>query len=661
MRLKRIIISALVTAIVFYAASWLTGDGGYIRELAVTSALRGELTGVVSALKERGDLTLDVQVRGDTAYRGVVLDAVSKFGGLTPGSASANRLTVSIEEEDGRVTTSLDLKSGGEELASGSRTVRVGDWTSLLPPLLAIILAICLRRVLTSLALAIWLGAALSYSVNPAKSAWYALSHYIWGNFIGEFSLMILGFVFVLIGMVNIINRGGGIAGVVGQITRIAKNARTACVSAACMGVMIFFDDYTNTIVVGTTMRSFTDRMRVSREKLAYIVDSTSAPLAGLAVISTWIGFEVLQLHSVGEFLGVGLSGYALFLHALPFRFYCIYAIAFVFIVSIMRRDFGPMLTAERRAAEGQVVDLDPDALHSAEPMLKAADPKPGAPERWYNAVIPVLSVLTFLVIGIFWRGSQLVEHAGLDLSLMSFENLRECFVRIGGDGNTLFALMLGGAGFGTIVASALMLGQRILSFKDIAKAFLSGWRIIPAAAILILAWAIREVCDDLGTALFLSSLLKGTVDPLLLPVVIFLLSSAVAFATGTSFGAMGLLLPTVAPLAYTLGSPAVFFMSLGSVLDGAIFGDHCSPISDTTVLSSISSSCDLSDHVRTQMPYAILCMIVAVVCGYLPAAYGIAPWWLYGAGLGLLAGVLLLIGRNPEKRPSLTPASSSS
>jgi Na+/H+ antiporter NhaC len=651
MRLKRIIISAVVTAVVFFAVSWLQGDGGYIRELAVTSAVRGELEGIVPVLRERGDLSVSVIVEGGVPYREKLIEEVARCDGLIISDSSPNIVIISVEEIDGKVATTVSLKSGGVALKSGTRSQRIGDWTSLLPPLLAIILAICLRKVLLSLGLAIWLGAALSYSYNPVKSAWYAASHYIWGNFIGEFSLMILGFVFVLIGMVNITNRGGGMAGVVNQITRIARSARTACLSAACMGTVIFFDDYTNTIVVGTTMRSFTDRMRVSREKLAYIVDSTSAPLAGLAVLSTWIGFEVLQMQKVGESLGMGESGYALFLHALPFRFYCIYAIAFVFIVSILRRDFGPMLTAERRAAvEGEVVDPDPDASHAAEPMLKAADPKPGIPERWYNAAIPVLAVLAFLLVGIFWRGSQLMATDGLEFHILSFTSLKECFMRIGGDGNTLFMLMLAGAAFGTIVASVLMMGQGILTFIDIAKAFLSGWRILPAAAILVLAWSIREVCDDLGTALFLSSLLKGTIDPLLLPAAIFLISSAVAFATGTSFGAMGLLLPTVAPLAYTLGSPVVFYMSLGSVLDGSIFGDHCSPISDTTVLSSISSSCDLSDHVRTQMPYAILCMIVAVVCGYLPAAYGIAPWWLYGTGLAALIACLFAIGRNPEK-----------
>jgi Na+/H+ antiporter NhaC len=609
MKPKRIIIAALLVAAVFYGASWLKGDRDYLVQLASTTMVRG-MQG------EAGD------------------------GKRIVGQ--------SVEESDGELTVKATFAGadGKETVLEESR--RIGDWTSLLPPLLAIVLAICLRRVLLSLALAIWLGAAIHHGWNPLTSAWYGASHYLWGNFVGEFSLLILGFVFVLVGMVNVVNRGGGMAGVVNCITKIAKSAKTACLSAACMGTLIFFDDYTNTIVVGTTMRSFTDRMRVSREKLAYIVDSTSAPLAGLAVISTWIGFEVIQLHKVADFLGVASSGYELFLRALPFRFYCIFTLIFVFMVCLLRRDFGPMLHAERRTSlTGQL--HEPDVARVSDPMVKATDPKEGVPKRWYNAAIPVATVIVFLVSGIVWRGSQLIAMDGGEFSF-ALSGLRECFVRIGGDGDMLFVLMLASAVAGSVVAAALVFAQRILNPKDIAKAFLGGWRILPAALILIFAWSIQQVCDELGTALFLSSLVKDSMSPVALPIVIFVLSAAVAFATGTSFGTMGLLLPTVAPLAFTLGSPALFVMSLGSVLDGSIFGDHCSPLSDTTVLSSISSSCDLVDHVETQMPYAILCMIVAAGCGYLPAAMGMSPLPLYGIGIAVLFAFLMLVGRNPER-----------
>ena len=521
-------------------------------------------------------------------------------------------------------------------------------WTSLLPPLTAIVLAITLRKVLLSMGLAIWLGAALHHSWNPLKSLWYGVYQYVWGNFMAEFSLLILGFTFVMVGMVNVINRGGGMAGVINQITRIARSARTACVSAWCMGMLIFFDDYTNSIVVGTAMRSFTDKMKVSREKLAYIVDSTTAPLAGIAIVSTWIGFEVMQLNGVSESLKVGISGYVLFLKALPFRYYSIFAILFVFIICISRRDFGPMLKAERRAFhKGQLTEKDVD--HTVDSMIKATDPKKGAPARWYNAVIPVLSVVAVLVGGIFIRGSQLIEADGGAFAL-TLTGVKQCFIKIGADGNMLFVLMFWGAVTGFVVASLLMIFQRILTVKDVVKVFLSCWRILPAAAILVLAWSIRQVCDDLGTAQFLTAIVKDLIHPVILPIAIFLVSAAVAFSTGTSFGTMGIMLPTAAPIAFALGDPAIFVMSLGSVLDGAIFGDHCSPISDTTVLSSLSSSCDLVDHVETQMPYAVLCMVVAATCGYLLAALGTPVVLTYVIGIGALLVFLMLVGRNPEK-----------
>ena len=521
-------------------------------------------------------------------------------------------------------------------------------WTSLLPPLLAIILAITLRRVLLSLALAIWLGAVLHYSWNPLKAAWYGAYHYLWGNLMGEFSLLILGFTFVMVGMVNVMNHGGGMAGVINLITKIARSARTACISAWCMGMLIFFDDYTNSIVVGTAMRSFTDRMKVSREKLAYIVDSTTAPLAGIAIVSTWIGFEVMQLNGVAESLGIGTSGYVLFLKALPFRYYCIFTLVLVFMVCVTRRDFGPMLKAERRAFHtGELTEKDVD--HTVDSMIKATDPKEGAPARWYNAAIPVVSVVAVIVGGIFIRGSQLIEANGGTFEF-TFNGVKQCFIGIGADGNMLFILMFAAAIVGFVVASLLMIVQRILTVPDVARVLMSCWRILPAAAILVFAWSIRQVCDDLGTAQFLTSLVKDMIHPVILPIAIFIVSAAVAFSTGTSFGTMGIMLPTAAPLAFALGDPAIFIMSLGSVLDGAIFGDHCSPISDTTVLSSLSSSCDLVDHVKTQMPYAVLCMIVAAVCGYLPAALGTPVIATYAIGIAVLIGILLLIGRNPEK-----------
>ncbi len=649
MKKRQIIIATLVTGLVFFASSFLKGNTIYLKELTSISMIRGLSGGLTTKLAELNNPALNFKFNGNKTLKTSIQNELQKQTALSFAKNANHTLTVNLAEAKGKLTTSLTLTRANTNLYSETRSLALGTWTSLLPPLLAIILAICLRRVILSISLAIILGSLIHYDWNVPKATWQAATGYFLGNFIGDFSLMILGFVFVLVGMVNIINRGGGMAGVIDQITKIARSARTACVSAASMGLIIFFDDYTNSIVVGSTMRSFTDKMKVSREKLAYIVDSTTAPLAGLAIISTWIGFEVLQLHKMSELMGIGISGYSLFLKALPFRFYCIFTILFVFMVAFLRRDFGPMLHAEQRAFKTGETE-NPDSAHVIDPMIEAANPKAGIPARWYNAGIPVISVVVFLLAGILWRGSQLIQEAGLPFSVWSGKGLLESFLRIGGDGNTLFQLMLFAAIFGTFVVITLMLSQKILGFFEIIKSFFSAWRIVPAAIILVLAWAIRNVCDDLGTAFFIASLVKDILSPLLLPLIIFLVSSAVAFATGTSFGTMGLLIPTVAPLAFIQGDPILLVMTLGAVLDGAIFGDHCSPISDTTVLSSLSSSCDLTDHVRTQIPYAILCMLVAAGCGYIPAAYGMATPYLYGLGILVLLVILCLVGRNPEK-----------
>ncbi|MFH1654472.1 MAG: Na+/H+ antiporter NhaC family protein [Pseudomonadota bacterium] len=651
MKKRNIIITIVATALVFALASQLEGDGSYLRKLSATNMMRNAISSAADSLEDNGIASTKLQFNGEEKYLNLFNQLFTQSGKITLDQRSKSNLAVTFTDMENRLSIETHITSDGEEIELSSNSKPIGNWTSLLPPLFAIILAICLRKTLLSLSLAIWLGAMLNYSWNPFKAAYYGATKYIWGNFIGEFSLLILGFVFILVGMVNIINRGGGMAGVVNQITKIAKSARTACVSASCLGTAIFFDDYTNAIVVGTTMRSFTDKMRVSREKLSYIVDSTTAPLAGLALISTWIGFEVDQIHKVSEFLGISTSGYALFLQAIPFRFYCIFTIIFVFMVSIMRRDFGPMLKAERRAfLKGEV--SEPTTHPKIDKLLEVTNVKPGTPERWYNAGIPVFSVIAFVLGGILYRGSTLIREAGMTFNITSLASWQESFMRIGGDGNSLFLIMFMAACFGSLIASTLVLSQKILSPKEIALAWIGGWKILPAAAILVLAWSIRQVCDDLGTALFLSSLVKDSFDPIFIPLVIFLLSAGVAFATGTSFGTMGLLLPTVAPLAYTLGNPVIFVMSLGAVLDGAIFGDHCSPISDTTILSSMASSCNHIDHVRTQMPYAIICMIVAALFGYLPAAMGVGSIYLYPIGVALLAAFLLIVGRSPEREP---------
>ena len=333
----------------------------------------------------------------------------------------------------------------------------------LVPPLIAVSLALTTRRILLSLLVAIVSGVSIIHNFQPITVARETVTNYLWGNFANEFSMLFVLFVFLLIGMISIINRGGGTLGVVNFFAKAVRGARSACIATVAMGFAIFFDDYTNTIIVGTTMRNLTDKMRVSREKLAYLVDSTTAPIAGIALISTWIGFEVEQLQHITESQGLGLSGYALFLQMLPYRYYCIFTIFFVIAIALSRRDFGPMLKAERRTwFKGLVSRPNNEGLTSME--FAESHVKENIPHRAVNAVIPVLTVILCCISGILYLGSQGSAMHGVDFNLFSMTCWYKCFIGIGQVENGIPIVLCLSALMGTLFASVLFLTQRILN-----------------------------------------------------------------------------------------------------------------------------------------------------------------------------------------------------
>ncbi|HJL17248.1 MAG TPA: Na+/H+ antiporter NhaC family protein [Sandaracinaceae bacterium LLY-WYZ-13_1] len=386
-------------------------------------------------------------------------------------------------------------------------------------------------------------------------------------------------------------------------------------------------------------MRRLTDRYRISRERLAYLVDSTAAPIAGVSLVSTWIAYEVGLFGDLAREIELSMGGYEIFVAVLPFRFYCLSALTMVLLGAWSGRDFGPMYAAERRAAERGEVHA-PDAEPLGGDALDATRPPEDAPHRWYNAVIPIAVVVLGVVGGMLYSGRRAVWDAGRSLDPFDLEVWRLAF---GGadSANVLLAASVGGS----VVAIGLALTQRIVPAPDAAKAWA---RTVPAmwkaVAILILAWAIKTVCLELGTDRFLLAVLGERVPLTALPLAVFGLAAVIALSTGTSFGTMGILLPVALPLAHALGGTSVELFLVGAaVLDGAIYGDHCSPISDTTVLSSAATGCDHIDHVRTQIPYATTSMAIAAAA-YLGVALGLPRWLPYPfiplATLGLLFAV---------------------
>ena len=476
---------------------------------------------------------------------------------------------------------------------------------------------------------------------------------FIWKPLSGSFQLFILAFTVSLIGMVRVVAVAGGTRGIAEALTRRAGGRTRARTATWLLGLAIFFDDYANTLVVGTTMRPVFDRLRISREKLAYLVDSTAAPVAGLAVISTWIGYEVGLLQEAMDGLGTGISGYELFFRALTSRFYCWLAILFVGATVLLRRDAGPMLAAERRASSlGQVLrpGARPLTGSGAERNL---EPPQGVRPDWRLAAAPVLVVIFGVILGMQWDAWDHPEAREARIGEGIFAPAYWTVVLAEAAGTrVMFCAAVAGSLTALLLAVSRRAddGSRPVTPRRALRAWVGGVTgFHRALVILVLAWAIKEACAAVDTRGYLLAALGDSMPAELLPLLVFLLAAAVAFSIGTSWTTMALLLPATLPLAHALGGLPTTVLVAAAVLDGAIFGDHCSPISDTTVLSSVAAGCDHLDHVKTQVPYALGVMLVAAVFGYLGTAAAYPAWVGLVLGIAVSWGGLRLLGEDPD------------
>ena len=555
-----------------------------------------------------------------------------------------------------RPAPSALLRFGGALVAAAAVALvlpnagEVDGW-SLYPPLAAIFVAVASGRLLLGLASALFGAAIISLlPTTPLLELPWAVLHrvgveFIWTPFADSFQLYILAFTAALIGMVRVIALAGGTQGIAQLLARRAEGGRSARLATFFMGLAIFFDDYSNTLVVGTTIRPIADRFGIPREKLAYIIDSTAAPVAGIALVSTWIGYEVSLFEDSARQVGAEISGYALFFKALPARFYCFLTLFFVGLTVFLRRDFGPMLKAEKRAlGSGQV--LAPGSRPPTDASADPPSPPPGLKVHWLVAALPVGLVIGGVLFGMqldAWSYGAVVE-ARQSYGVFAPKYWMVVFANADGAKVMFLAAIAGSlAAFLLALTRRRSDGLRPLDLGQVLGAWLggiAGFRY--ALIVLVLAWAIKEACTAVHTSAYLVASLSHTLAPELLPLLVFGLSSLVAFSIGTSWTTMALVLPTVMPLAHTLGGVELMSLVGAAVLDGAIFGDHCSPISDTTVLSSIASSCDHIDHVKTQIPYALTTMAAAAIFGYLGTSLFYSPVW--GLLLGAISLVLILL-----------------
>ena len=541
------------------------------------------------------------------------------------------------------------LTQEGEPVAEASGTA-IWGFLTLLPPLLAIAIALISRQVIPSLVLGIYIGAVMIYGISFG-ALWFGLLDtiqvYIAQAIVppdGDTGhVAIILFTLLMGGLIGIVYRNGGAFGIADRISVLASNRRRGQISTSGLGFAIFFSTYANSLVIGNTMRPVTDRLKISREKLAYIVDSTAAPLAAIAVISTWIGFELGLIQTSVSGIGFDEGAYAIFLQSIPYNFYPIWTLIFVIAIGATGRDFGPMLKAEQRASqEGKVLrdgaDVDANAGEDGGDLQM----KEGAPRRAFNAVIPIGVLIGTVAVGLYVTGSG--------------DNLRDII----GSADTGATLLWAGL-LGVLVAVFLSVGQRILSLKETMDAWYGGLKsVLFVMIILTLAWALGNVAGDLKTANYLVSILGDALPPSVLPAILFVIAAAVSFAVGTSWGTMGILMPLAVPLVWTvlqnndMANPDNFYImyaTIGTVLAGSVWGDHCSPISDTTIISSVAAGSDHIDHVRTQIPYALTVGVAALLLGLIPSGFGVSPWITLPIGAVVLVGVIFVFGTKVEDR----------
>jgi len=516
--------------------------------------------------------------------------------------------------------------------------------------------------VVLSLFLGVYSGAFILNEFNFFNGFLRAIDTYIIDAISKKDSASIIVFSMMLGGMVGIINKCGGVKGIVNSLTKKINSSKTTQMHTWLLGIFIFFDDYTNTLLVGSTMRPLTDKWKISREKLAYIVDSTAAPVASLAIISTWIGFEISLIGKSFEAYNIDYDPYGIFLASIPYCFYSIFALIFVFYLFSLKREFGPMYKAEIRARKGKV--LRDKAVPLSDFETKSLSPKEGVKERWYNGLIPILSVIIFTFAGLFYSGFISIknESAIENLSFFSYIFNGNPLKNLGSiiSAANSFDVLLWGSFLGVIVAIILSVTQKLLSFKESIDAWMNGLKsMVPAIIILVLAWSLGEVITEMGTADYLVGSVSSSLSFRILPVLVFIIAALISFSTGTSWGTLSIMFPLVIPLAHAMlaGNPeykTFLVITISTILTGSVYGDHCSPISDTTIMSSMASSCDHIDHVRTQLPYATTVAVVAIVFGLIPISYGIPYLLTVPVGILVLLMIVLFLGKKVEDQKIL-------
>jgi len=545
-------------------------------------------------------------------------------------SLGTHYLTVAISQR------TIDLVSGSEgfanviESVSGAKCIH--GLTTILPPIAVLLVCVITKQVTIALPFAVWFGAWL---INPD---WNIITSFerVWdtyyveaiGNVGHAFGMC---FAIFLAGLVKVMERTGGTKGIAMLVAERVRSSRSAVLGVFAVGLMIFFDDYADCLISGYTFMPLMDQYRVSREKFSFIVDATAAPIASIAPLSSWIGFELILVKDYFTNADVWEEGeqpgeYLSFIKTIPYRFYPIFMIWFMFFTLTFRYDFGPMLAAEKRVKlTGQIsrttlhTPIEDQAFKYQIAQISEIEARP------LNGIIPILSVIFLTLLGFILTGINQCRIRGIEHTAKN----------IFSSGNS-FAALVWAVVVGNFVAFTMALCQKKLNSKgekvrlvylsDLFRSFFAGVGVIcePLFGILVFAWSLNGIVKDLRMGDYMISAIGDSMDIKALPCVTFLLSGLMSLFIGSSFATMTLMFPLIVPLALHVSNndQEATIAVMGTILAGSVWGDHCSPISDTTILSSMSSGCDHNDHVATQLPYAVFVAFFSTIFGDLCVGY---------------------------------------
>ena len=527
--------------------------------------------------------------------------------------------------------------------AEGEEAAPNFGWLSILPPLVAIVLAFATKQVLLSLFLGVFLGATMLNGWNPFLGFLRSFDEYMVGSLADTWDAAIMIFLLSIGGMVGVINKMGGTIAVADALSKKVKNSKTAQLFTWILGVLVFFDDYANTLIVGPTMRPITDKMNVSKEKLSFLIDSTSAPVTGLALISTWVGYQVGVIRNVYQSMGIQENYFGIFVKSIPYSYYCIFALVLSLLTILMQREYGPMYEAEKRAKTTGKIIADGAKPMSSDEITKM-EIRRDIKYKASNAIVPIVALIVAAFIGLWYNGYLLTEEA---VDPFTMEGLRICFGNADSSMVLLWASM-----FSSILAMIMGVAQKIMTMGEAFDSWVDGAKsMVMACMILLLAWSLGTVTKSVGTANFLVQVVSNKLPFAILPVIVFTISAIISFATGTAWGTMAIVTPLAIPLAFGFvevgGDPHMVIVTISAVLSGAIFGDHCSPISDTTIMSSMASGSDHLDHVKTQLPYALTAAVIGGICYLIAGFMGAHPAIVLLIGAAMVYGVLKFYGKS--------------